>query len=138
MKRPVPKPTYIRKRYGGGALPAEPASSNYRKRYGDAAPPAAPASSNYRRRYGGAAPPAAPASSNYRRRYGGAQPPGNGGALYSQRQPGDVMALNPPLQQAQTTGDVTGAPGSCIPPGRKPQRKPQLSQLPQQQQLPQP
>merc|ERR1712098_200436 len=66
------------------------------------------------------------------------QPTGNGGALYSQRQPGDVMALNPPHQEAQTTGDVTGAPGSCIPPGRKPQRKPQLSQLPQQQQLPQP
>merc|ERR1712098_513335 len=56
------------------------------------------------------------------------QPTGNGGALYSQRQPGDVMALNPLHQEAQTTGDVTGAPGSCIPPGRKPQRKPQLSQ----------
>merc|ERR1712098_17192 len=58
------------------------------------------------------------------------QPTGDGGALYFQRQPGDVMALNQPHQQAQTTGDVTGAPGSCIPPGRKPQRKPQLSQLP--------
>merc|ERR1711942_356015 len=65
------------------------------------------------------------------------QPTGDGGALYSQRQPGDVMALNPLHQQAQTTGDVLGAPGSN-PLGRNPERKPQLPQLPQQQQLPQP
>jgi len=85
MKRPVPKPTYIRKRYGDAAPPAAPASSNYRRRYGGAAPPAAPASSNYRRRYGGAAPPAAPASSNYRRRYGGAQPPAPAKSAYRKR-----------------------------------------------------
>merc|ERR1712098_504398 len=60
------------------------------------------------------------------------QPTGSGGALYSQRQPGDVMALNPPHQQAQTTGDDLGAPGSN-PLGRNPERKPQLPQLPQQQ-----
>merc|ERR1711915_471847 len=65
MVRPaVPKPTYIRKRYG--ADPPVPASSNYRRRYG--AEPQAPAGSAYRRRYGAVVPPAA-ASSNYRRRY---------------------------------------------------------------------
>merc|ERR1711915_742746 len=53
MVRPaVPKPTYIRKRYG--ADPPAPASSNYRRRYG--AEPQAPAGSAYRRR-SGALPP---------------------------------------------------------------------------------
>merc|ERR1711915_864118 len=92
MVRPaVPKPTYIRKRYG--ADPPAPASSNYRRRYG--AEPQAPAGSAYRRRSGalppkipeyrrryGALPPKIP---EYRRRYGAVVPPAAASSNYRRR-----------------------------------------------------